>query len=252
MPVLLEGGLELKNGVIVRMERKHCSGCAVFSGLITKSECETLVQQAGKAGWQHDKDTVDNKPTYQNNLKSRCPGAFGFVKAMCANRINPLLQTLFPGVSLRLTGHFVRRYATGERTTLIPHQDKSFATVNLLLSPDSAYAGGKVFVFDPDASREIAITHKDFLQEMAKNARFGLKLHTGGRVTVAVDADGSVPSTITKRVVQTQFMDAVIHRGALFHGITPLRKGVRHVLILFFSKANTKGEAGTPTTIFNA
>eukprot|EP00466_Bigelowiella_natans_P013942 jgi/Bigna1/77826/fgenesh1_pg.50_\ len=249
----------------VSMLRKHCHGCAVFTGLIDRKTCKKIVELAEESGWQDDEDTVDGKPTFQNNLKDRSPVAWQHVETLHKARVLPLLRNLFPEEDLELTGHFVRQYSPSARATLIPHQDKSVATVNILLTPRSKFKGGDVFVFDLLESREIQITSPDLSEEFAKLRRFGLKPYTRGRVQLGDGNDeengegsaqegerrGGERDTTTQeskkglstsdasaeaRVAYQQIPSAIRRRGRCFHGITKVTNGTRHVLILFYSK----------------
>ncbi|GAB5369858.1 hypothetical protein AAMO2058_001442700 [Amorphochlora amoebiformis] len=213
---LMEGA---KTGV--SMVRTHCQGCAVFQGLVTDREIKFLVEQVKKSGWQRDEDTVDGKATYQNNLKDKCPDGFKLLASIDQKRLQPLLSKIFPNQKLHLTGHFIRHYSPSTRTRLMPHQDKSVCTVNILLSTRKAFTGGDIFVFDLESSISIRRTHPDFNQEIRKLKTFGLRPYTKGRVRL-LSEEPDPPDEIKKRVVEFERGEAMIHRGEMFHGVTPV------------------------------
>ncbi|GAB5360912.1 hypothetical protein AAMO2058_000668500 [Amorphochlora amoebiformis] len=222
------------------------AGVWVVSGMVDGGGADKLLDELAKNGeeWERGMDSVDNQPEYQHNMYDSRVG-MDFLKAI-DEKVRPLVNEIYPqpsAKSLTLTGHFVRRYKSSERLSFRPHVDSSLVTVNLLLTPPENFKGCDLVVYSPSESMKIAeILGEGVVDTKAENregraylSSLGLKLSSGKAGDILCFSREGCRRKLEQRSVRINQGQAVIHAGSIYHGVTTLSEGDRHVLILFYS-----------------
>ena len=193
-----------------------------FKNILTKDECQDLINTASKIKFDTTDDSVDARPVYQIDIlrdKEIINKEIWKDKILPIynNKLKPLLSKLpwTSGEKLLLNWVFIKRYMKSERTHLRSHFDSNFFTFNILLSDKKDFKGGDLYIFDNYHSNKykniIDLTlpeHDAFIKTMGKN------------LPVVKDYDqGDILSFIGENHL---------------HGTLPVYEGERYVLVLFF------------------
>jgi len=236
-------------------------GVNIVRGLLDAEGCKGLLRNlmSPDQEWNKNIDSVDGSPQHQHDMYS-CENAMNLLASL-DKQIQPLIRRLY-GYSkqLRMNGHFVRRYCTGERRDFRPHYDSSTFTVNIALSSPYDYKGSALIIYNGRESKKIANIVKEAMEKgKHKSAeteesldkkeecqcgdnlsQFGLKIVRRGSKEDAsqhspLEFVSPTPSALDMRSVKVELGDAVVHSGNLYHGVTRLETGIRFTLIMFYT-----------------
>ena len=204
----------------IRVETKIETGFLEKS-VLSKSECEELIQIAKKYDLETKNDEVDEKPELQIDIIATSgvnEELWEACKPIYLNKLKPILEsTPWIPSDQRINFVFLRRYEKNERTHIPMHTDDSYLTMSFLLSDTKDFEGGEIYIFDTKSSREIdnwsdADYDSDEVREKFVNSHPNLPIldyqqgdlavYTGGKIY-----HGTLPITSGERYILTFFLD---------------------------------------------
>ena len=204
----------------IRVETKIETGFLEKS-VLSKSECEELIQIAKKYDLETKNDEVDEKPELQIDIIATSgvnEELWEACKPIYLNKLKPILEsTPWIPSDQRINFVFLRRYEKNERTHIPMHTDDSYLTMSFLLSDTKDFEGGEIYIFDTKSSDEIetwsdADYDSDELREKFVNSHPNLPIldyqqgdlavYTGGKIY-----HGTLPITSGERYILTFFLD---------------------------------------------
>lgn len=210
---------------VVRMKRrrvyiKNDKGF-VEKGVLSKKECEELINIAKKYKFETKPDGVDDEPEYQIDVVSdnginweiweKC-------KPIYLNKLKPIISsTYWIPEEKRINYIFLRRYTPDERTHIPLHQDENYFTMSFLLSDPNDFEGGELFVFDLNESNEME-KWVELDETTTEQSNTYIKSHP------------NLP------ILDYKQGDLAVYMGSKnYHGTLPVTSGERYVLTFFFS-----------------
>ena len=204
----------------IRVETKIETGFLEKS-VLSKSECEELIQIAKKYDLETKNDEVDEKPELQIDIIATSgvnEELWEACKPIYLNKLKPILEsTPWIPSDQRINFVFLRRYEKNERTHIPMHTDDSYLTMSFLLSDTKDFEGGEIYIFDTKSSDEIenwsdADYDSDEVREKFVNSHPNLPIldyqqgdlavYTGGK-----NYHGTLPITSGERYILTFFLD---------------------------------------------
>ena len=204
----------------IRVETKIETGFLEKS-VLSKSECEELIQIAKKYDLETKNDEVDEKPELQIDIIATSgvnEELWEACKPIYLNKLKPILEsTPWIPSDQRINFVFLRRYEKNERTHIPMHTDDSYLTMSFLLSDTKDFEGGEIYIFDTKSSDEIetwsdADYDSDEVREKFVNSHPNLPIldyqqgdlavYTGGKIY-----HGTLPITSGERYILTFFLD---------------------------------------------
>ena len=206
----------------IRVETKIETGFLEKS-VLSKSECEELIQIAKKYDLETKNDEVDEKPELQIDIIATSgvnEELWEACKPIYLNKLKPILEsTPWIPSDQRINFVFLRRYEKNERTHIPMHTDDSYLTMSFLLSDTKDFEGGEIYIFDTKSSEEIetwsdADYDSDELREKFVNSHPNLP------------------------ILDYQQGDLAVYTGGKnYHGTLPVKGGERYILTFFLDKA---------------
>lgn len=186
---------------------------SIKKNILSKSECNKLIDVANKYHFDTYLEPVDNDPVFQIDINVE------------GKIMNQELWDMCKKIQKKHMGHikrpvsfvFLKRYKPEERTRLYIHFDTSSYTSSFLLSDTSEFEGGELYIFDKKKSRELEDTHK--FGKMSKE-----------NIDKFIENYPKLPKANYERG------DMISYNGTQhLHGILPVTKGSRYVLSFFFA-----------------
>ena len=206
----------------IRVETKIETGFLEKS-VLSKSECEELIQIAKKYDLETKNDEVDEKPELQIDIIATSgvnEELWEACKPIYLNKLKPILEST-PWISSdqRINFVFLRRYEKNERTHIPMHTDDSYLTMSFLLSDTKDFEGGEIYIFDTKSSEEIDNWDENFYEETSNREEY-------------VTSHPNLP------ILDYQQGDLAVYTGGKnYHGTLPVKGGERYILTFFLDKA---------------
>ena len=206
----------------IRVETKIETGFLEKS-VLSKSECEELIQIAQKYDLETKNDEVDEKPELQIDIIATSgvnEELWEACKPIYLNKLKPILEST-PWISSdqRINFVFLRRYEKNERTHIPMHTDDSYLTMSFLLSDTKDFEGGEIYIFDTKSSEEIDNWDENFYEETSNREEY-------------VTSHPNLP------ILDYQQGDLAVYTGGKnYHGTLPVKGGERYILTFFLDKA---------------
>ena len=206
----------------IRVETKIETGFLEKS-VLSKSECEELIQIAQKYELETKNDEVDEKPELQIDIIATSgvnEELWEACKPIYLNKLKPILEST-PWISSdqRINFVFLRRYEKNERTHIPMHTDDSYLTMSFLLSDTKDFEGGEIYIFDTKSSEEIDNWDENFYEETSNREEY-------------VTSHPNLP------ILDYQQGDLAVYTGGKnYHGTLPVKGGERYILTFFLDKA---------------
>ena len=206
----------------IRVETKIETGFLEKS-VLSKSECEELIQIAKKYDLETKNDEVDEKPELQIDIIATSgvnEELWKACKPIYLNKLKPILEST-PWISSdqRINFVFLRRYEKNERTHIPMHTDDSYLTMSFLLSDTKDFEGGEIYIFDTKSSEEIDNWDENFYEETSNREEY-------------VTSHPNLP------ILDYQQGDLAVYTGGKnYHGTLPVKGGERYILTFFLDKA---------------
>ena len=191
----------------------------VEKGVLSKKECEELINIAKKYKLETKPDGVDDEPEYQIDIVSDSGVNLEIwekCKPIYLNKLKPIIAST-PWISedLRIHYTFLRRYAPDERTHIPLHQDDNYLTMTFLLSDTKNFEGSELFVFDLEESKKM-----DKWVDEATTEQSNTFINKHPDLPIIDYKQGDL---------------AVYTGGENYHGTLPITGGERYILTFFFS-----------------
>jgi hypothetical protein len=159
----------------IRVETKIETGFLEKS-VLSKSECEELIQIAKKYDLETKNDEVDEKPELQIDIIATSgvnEELWEACKPIYLNKLKPILEsTPWIPSDQRINFVFLRRYEKNERTHIPMHTDDSYLTMSFLLSDTKDFEGGEIYIFDTKSSEEIDNWDENFYEETSNREEY--------------------------------------------------------------------------------
>ena len=205
-----------------RVETKIETGFLEKS-ILSKSECEELIQIAKKYDLETKNDEVDEKPELQIDIIAESgvnEELWEACKPIYLNKLKPILEsTPWIPPDQRVNFVFLRRYEKNERTHIPMHTDDSYLTMSFLLSDTKDFEGGEIYIFDTKSSEEIDNWGENFYEETSNREEY-------------VTSHPNLP------ILDYQQGDLAVYTGGKnYHGTLPVKGGERYILSFFLDKA---------------
>lgn len=206
----------------IRVETKIETGILEKS-VLSKSECEELIQIAKKYDLETKNDEVDEKPELQIDIIATSgvnEELWEACKPIYLNKLKPILEsTPWIPSDQRINFVFLRRYEKNERTHIPMHTDDSYLTMSFLLSDTKDFEGGEIYIFDTKSSEEIDNWDENFYEETSNREEY-------------VTSHPNLP------ILDYQQGDLAVYTGGKnYHGTLPVKGGERYILTFFLDKA---------------
>jgi hypothetical protein len=206
----------------IRVETKIETGFLEKS-VLSKSECEELIQIAKKYDLETKNDEVDEKPELQIDIIATSgvnEELWEACKPIYLNKLKPILEsTPWIPSDQRINFVFLRRYEKNERTHIPMHTDDSYLTMSFLLSDTKDFEGGEIYIFDTKSSEEIDNWDENFYEETSNREEY-------------VTSHPNLP------ILDYQQGDLAVYTGGKnYHGTLPVKGGERYILTFFLDKA---------------
>lgn len=202
----------------IRVETKIETGFLEKS-VLSKSECEELIQIAKKYDLETKNDEVDEKPELQIDIIATSgvnEELWEACKPIYLNKLKPILEsTPWIPSDQRINFVFLRRYEKNERTHIPMHTDDSYLTMSFLLSDTKDFEGGEIYIFDTKSSEEIDNWDENFYEETSNREEY-------------VTSHPNLP------ILDYQQGDLAVYTGGKnYHGTLPVKGGERYILTFF-------------------
>ena len=206
----------------IRVETKIETGFLEKS-VLSKSECEELIQIAKKYDLETKNDEVDEKPELQIDIIATSgvnEELWEACKPIYLNKLKPILEsTPWIPSDQRINFVFLRRYEKNERTHIPMHTDDSYLTMSFLLSDTKDFEGGEIYIFDTKSSDEIETWSDADYDSDEVREKF-------------VNSHPNLP------ILDYQQGDLAVYTGGKnYHGTLPVKGGERYILTFFLDKA---------------
>ena len=206
----------------IRVETKIETGFLEKS-VLSKSECEELIQIAKKYDLETKNDEVDEKPELQIDIIATSgvnEELWEACKPIYLNKLKPILEsTPWIPSDQRINFVFLRRYEKNERTHIPMHTDDSYLTMSFLLSDTKDFEGGEIYIFDTKSSKEIDNWDDNFFDETPNREEY-------------ITSHPNLP------ILDYQQGDLAVYTGGKnYHGTLPVKGGERYILTFFLDKA---------------
>jgi len=191
--------------------------------ILSKSECEELIQIAKKYDLETKNDEVDEKPELQIDIVATSgvnEELWAKCKPIYLNKLKPILESI-PWIppDQRINYVFLRRYEKTKRTHIPMHTDDSYLTMSFLLSDTKDFEGGEIYIFDSNGSTEIENWDDNFYEETSNRENF-------------ITSHPNLP------ILDYQQGDLAVYTGGKnYHGTLPIKGGERYILTFFLDKA---------------
>ena len=191
--------------------------------ILSKSECEELIEIAKKYDLETKNDEVDEKPELQIDIVATSgvnEELWAKCKPIYLNKLKPILESI-PWIppDQRINYVFLRRYEKTKRTHIPMHTDDSYLTMSFLLSDTKDFEGGEIYIFDSNGSTEIEKWDDNFYEETSNRENF-------------ITSHPNLP------ILDYQQGDLAVYTGGKnYHGTLPIKGGERYILTFFLDKA---------------
>jgi len=191
--------------------------------ILSKSECEELIEIAKKYDLETKNDEVDEKPELQIDIVATSgvnEELWAKCKPIYLNKLKPILESI-PWIppDQRINYVFLRRYEKTKRTHIPMHTDDSYLTMSFLLSDTKDFEGGEIYIFDSNGSTEIENWDDNFYEETSNRENF-------------ITSHPNLP------ILDYQQGDLAVYTGGKnYHGTLPIKGGERYILTFFLDKA---------------
>lgn len=208
-----------------RTKRVHIRGDKGFidKGVLSKRECEELIEMAKRQKFETKNDEVDESPEQQIDILARGQvnqELWEKCRKIFIKNLKPIVNST-PWIpnDQRINYIFLRRYRRDERTHIPMHTDDNYLTMSFLLSDTKDFEGGEIYIFDSKTSKEIDDWDDKFYEETSNRENY-INSHT------------DLP------IVDYQQGDLAVYTGGSnYHGTLPVKNGERYILTFFFDKS---------------
>lgn len=189
--------------------------------LISSDQCNKIIELSRKFELSTDPDPTDDKPEYQIDIlisnEIRNILLWNEIKPIYEEKLIPILNTIpfIISINYKLDFVFLKRYKPNERRYMSLHTDDNFFTIGILLSSTNDFSGGELYIYDYKSSKKY-----DHINDLDTNEK-----------------DKFIKNYKKLPNINYDQGDVVIYSGNKhLHGLLPVTKGERYVLIFFFDK----------------
>jgi hypothetical protein len=173
-----------------------------IKGALCKKRCDEIIDVAKRIGFDNTSpEAVDGDPEFQINILSNGEVLHDTLWKYCKD-----IYYTYREPNERDAFMFLKRYKTNERKSIPPHRDEATYTVSLLLSDARDFEGCEFFLFDSDFSFDDMDT-----------------------CTYIKTHENEIP------LIDFNQGDVVRFDSSSYHGVTPLTKGERYLLTIFYT-----------------
>jgi len=195
----------------------------VYKSVISHEECNHILQIVNnKTKWGKTLDTVDHQPEQQIDVLNMKNGKYTipdellwkYIEPLILTKLNPIIKkSSWINKNIHIDWVFIRKYTTTERTSLCPHFDTNYITMNILLCPPDNYTGCDLFIFPNSKYKKL----NDIQTPKTTSERMQYVFNH--------------PNLPIKHAKQG---DVVLHTNKNWHGVLPITSGERYVLVIFW------------------
>ena len=195
--------------------------CFVEKGVLTKQECNEIINIAKKYKLKIVPENVDGKPEYQIDVFDegvKNEELWKISNKIYEKKLKPILKNekWLASKKHELDFVFLKKYSPHERPYIPLHLDDNYLTMSFLLSDTRNFKGGDLYIFDINESNKITILDKTTGLSIEKRDEF-IKNHK------------NLP------IVKYNQGDLSVYSGGIHaHGTLPVTAGERYILTFFF------------------
>lgn len=196
--------------------------CFVERGVLSKRECNEIINIAKKYKLKTVSENVDGKPEYQIDVFDegvKNEELWEISNKIYEEKLKPILKNekWLSSKKCELDFVFLKKYSPHERSHIPLHLDDNYLTMSFLLSDTKKFDGGELYVFDLNQSNKMSAFDK------SKN--FSLELR-----------DKFIKNYKNLPILKYNQGDLTVYTGGVHtHGTLPVTKGERYILTFFFS-----------------
>ena len=191
--------------------------------ILSKKECNKLINLSKKYTFTTDEEPVDGKPVYQIDIitsknKIDNPNLWKEIQPIYEEKLIPIMKHIpwLSTLNYTLDFVFLKRYRPDERTYLGLHTDDNFFTIAILLSSINDFSGGELYIFNTSKTTQYMKIYEDMDN---------------------TEKDQFIKNYKKLPVINYNQGDMVAYTGDThLHGTLPVTQGERYVLIFFFDK----------------
>ena len=190
--------------------------CFIQHNVLTRSECNNIIDIASKYEFKKEIEMVDGKPEYQIDILDegvQNEELWKMCKKIYTEKLKPILNSekWLKMRNNKLDFIFLKKYSPTERSHIPLHLDDNHLTMSFLLSDTRNFKGGELYIFDTNESNKL-----DMNLTVKERDRF-------------VNSYKNLP------IVPYSQGDVSVYTGGIHaHGILPVTKGERYILTFFF------------------
>lgn len=195
--------------------------CFVESGVLSKRECNNIINIANKYEFKTDIERVDGKPEYQIDIFDegvKNVELWDISKKIYDEKLKRILKSekWLASKKPELEFVFLKKYSPHARSYIPLHLDDNYLTMSFLLSDTNNFDGGELYVFDLNESNKI--------HEIDGRLNFTIELR-----------DKFIKNYKNLPVLKYNQGDLTVYTGGVhMHGTLPVTRGERYVLTFFF------------------
>jgi hypothetical protein len=196
--------------------------CFVEKGVLTKQECNEIINIAKKYKLKIVPENVDGKPEYQIDVFDegvKNEELWKISNKIYEEKLKPIFRSekWLSSKKHELDFVFLKKYSPHERSYIPLHLDDNYLTMSFLLSNTENFDGGELYVFDLNQSNEIS--------NIDKNTNFTIELR-----------DKFVKNCKKLPTLNYNQGDLTVYTGGVHaHGTLPVTTGERYILTFFFT-----------------
>eukprot|EP00511_Aplanochytrium_stocchinoi_P011483 CAMPEP_0204870430 /NCGR_PEP_ID=MMETSP1348-20121228/32389_1 /ASSEMBLY_ACC=CAM_ASM_000700 /TAXON_ID=215587 /ORGANISM="Aplanochytrium stocchinoi, Strain GSBS06" /LENGTH=276 /DNA_ID=CAMNT_0052024209 /DNA_START=188 /DNA_END=1018 /DNA_ORIENTATION=+ len=178
--------------------------------------------------WRNDADSIDGYDQDCLDIFDENPDNSDFTAREIHDYLKPHLDTLqtwaeksLNSGKLKISWIFLRRYtAGGARSSLVPHTDTNYRTINIALNQD--YEGGTLYFIEPKSELE-----RELMTKKVSDNKIAKRLTQEVLDYVTINHPDIYAPPIEQGLV-------LLHGNHLEHGIMDVTRNIRYSLIVFF------------------
>lgn len=205
----------------VRRKSRIDDTCFIQHNVLTRSECNEIINVAKKYKLNTIPENVDGNPEYQIDILDegiRNEELWKICKKIYVEKLKPILNSekWLKMRNNKLDYIFLKKYSPAERSHIPLHLDDNHLTMSFLLSDTRNFKGGELYIFDINESNKLTVIDKMTDLSIKKREEF-------------INNHEKLP------IVSYNQGDVSVYTGGIHaHGTLPVTSGERYILTFFF------------------
>ena len=206
----------------VRRKSRIDDTCFIQHNVLTRSECNEIINVAKKYKLNTIPENVDGNPEYQIDILDegiKNEELWKISNKIYEEKLKPIFRSekWLSSKKHELDFVFLKKYSPHERSYIPLHLDDNYLTMSFLLSNTENFDGGELYVFDLNQSNKIS--------NIDKNTNFTIELR-----------DKFVKNCKKLPTLNYNQGDLTVYTGGVHaHGTLPVTAGERYILTFFFT-----------------